>query len=60
MSKRNNADDLMQLALYMVPKYMKRIQKYNKMFANSDNEKSTMSRNMLTIKKYLISYRKIL
>lgn len=29
----------MQLALYMVPKYMKRIQKYNKMFANSDNEK---------------------
>ncbi|ALU37764.1 hypothetical protein [Clostridium autoethanogenum] len=39
MSKRNNTDDLMQLALYMVPKYMKRIQKYNKMFANSDNEK---------------------
>ncbi|AZV56333.1 hypothetical protein [Clostridium sp. AWRP] len=39
MSKRNNADDLMQLALYMLPKYMKRIQKYNKMYADSDNEK---------------------
>jgi len=39
LSKRNNADDLMQLALYMVPKYMKRIQKYNKMYADSDNER---------------------
>ncbi len=40
MSRRNHTDDLMQLVLYMVPKYMKRIQKYNKMYnEGSDYEK---------------------
>lgn len=34
----SNEDDLMQIALYMIPRYMKRIKKYNKRYIEDDLE----------------------
>lgn len=36
MSSHSNEDDLMQLALYMIPRYMKRIKKYNRRYMDME------------------------
>ncbi|MBP2031705.1 hypothetical protein J2Z42_000370 [Clostridium algifaecis] len=38
MSSHSNENDLMQLALYMIPRYMKRIKKYNRRYMEENHE----------------------